>query len=190
MHKAIFLGYGKSETRLIGELEKRNCIVKTSDEKISLNDVEGSDLIVSFGYRHIFKSHFITNCFCPIVNLHISYLPYNRGAHPNFWSFYDGTQSGVSIHIIDDGIDTGPIIFQKKIEFIDEKTFADTYRRLFSEIENLFIENIDLIIGKKWVEKKQIGKGTFHLIKDLPENFGGWDSIIVEEIKRLKNQYA
>ena len=67
---------------------------------------------------------------------------------------------------------------------------ADTYRRLFSEIENLFIENIDLIIGKKWVEKKQIGKGTFHLVKDLPENFGGWDSIIVEEIKRLKNQYA
>ena len=187
MNKIMFLGYGRSETRLIDELEKKDCAVNIHNEKIYLDNVDDSHLIVSFGYRHILGSGFINKCGCPIVNLHISYLPFNRGAHPNFWSFYDGTQSGVSIHLIDEGIDTGPILFQKKIQFEDEKTFIETYNRLFDEIENLFIENIDLIISKKWIAKKQVGEGTFHLVKDLPKEFNGWQSSIADEIKRLKN---
>ena len=187
MNKIIFLGYGRSETRIIDELEKKDCAVIVHNERISLDDVDDSHLIVSFGYLHLLGSDFINNCGCPIVNLHISYLPFNRGAHPNFWSFYDGTQSGVSIHLIDEGIDTGPILFQKKIQFEDEKTFIETYDRLFDEIENLFIENIDLIVSKKWTAMKQVGKGTFHSDKDLPNEFNGWQSSIADEIKRLKN---
>jgi methionyl-tRNA formyltransferase len=45
----------------------------------------------------------------------LSYLPFNRGAHPNFWSFIEKTQAGVSIHKINKGIDTGNIILRKKI---------------------------------------------------------------------------
>ena len=188
MNKIIFLGYGRSETRLIDELEKKDCAVNVHNEKISLEDVDDSHLIVGFGYRHILGSDFINKCGCPIVNLHTSYLPFNRGAHPNFWSFYDGTQSGVSIHLIDEGVDTGPILFQKKIQFEDEKTFIETYDRLFDEIENLFIEKIDLIISKKWIAKNQVGDGTFHLVKDLPKEFNGWQSSIADEVKRLKNR--
>ena len=83
-------------------------------------------------------------------------------------------------------MDTGPILFQKKTQFEDEKTFIETYDRLFNEIENLFIENIDLIISKKWIAKKQVEKGTSHLVKDLPKEFKGWQSSIAHEIKRLK----
>ena len=186
MKKITFLGYGKDETRLIYELEKRDCIVKRFNQKISSKDVEESDLIISFGYRYILDNKFISQCRCPIVNLHISYLPFNRGAHPNFWSFYDDTPSGVSIHLIDEGIDTGPILFQKKINFVNEKTFVETHKLLFIEIENLFVKNIELIIQKNWNEKKQVGKGSFHLSKDLPKDFSGWESVIEEEIKRLK----
>ena len=117
MRKISFLGYGKDETRLIYELEKRGCIVKVFNQQIINTDVAESDLIICFGYRHILKNNFLSQCRCPIVNLHTSYLPFNRGAHPNFWSFYDNTPSGVSIHLIDKGIDTGPILFQKKISF-------------------------------------------------------------------------
>ena len=188
MKKITFLGYGKDETRLIYELEKRDCIVKRFNQKISNKDVEESDLIISFGYRYILNNKFISQCSCPIVNLHISYLPFNRGAHPNFWSFYDDTPSGVSIHLIDKGIDTGPILFQKKINFANEKTFVETHKRLFIEIEGLFVKNIELIIQKNWNEKKQVGKGTFHSLKDLPNGFSGWESVIEEEIKRLKKK--
>ena len=49
MKKITFLGYGKDETRLIYELEKRDCIVKRFNQKITIKDVEKSDLIISFG---------------------------------------------------------------------------------------------------------------------------------------------
>jgi len=186
MQKITFLGYSKNETTLIIELEQRNCLVQTFSRKIDLSDVKGSDLIISFGYSHILKSDFIDNCGCPIINLHIAYLPFNKGAHPNFWSFYDGTPSGVSLHLIDEGIDTGPILYQKKIKFDHEKTFAETYKRLKKEIEGLFIENIQSILEKEWTERKQIEKGTLHYIRDLPKEFRGWDTLIEHEIKRLK----
>ena len=52
-----------------------------------------------------------------MINLHISYLPYNKGAHPNFWSWVKNTPKGVSIHLISEKIDAGDIIFQKKLIF-------------------------------------------------------------------------
>lgn len=188
MSIVLFLGYDETETILISKLKSKNCNVKQTKKKLTFEFSEYYDLIISFGYKYIFKPQFIENCNCPILNLHISYLPFNRGAHPNFWSFFDKTQSGVSIHLIDEGIDTGPILFQKKVEFLHEKTFIETYRRLHYEIENLFIDHIDSIISKKWIEKKQSGIGTFHFARDLPKNFSGWNSNIVDEIIRLKNE--
>jgi len=186
MSYVLFLGYDKTQTTLIDALEGLNCRVDHTDKSINNSDVTSYDLIISFGYRHILKPTFIERCSYPIVNLHISYLPFNRGAHPNFWSFYDRTQSGVSIHLIDGGIDTGPILFQKKVSFTNELTFSQTYKKLFVEIEELFVENIEAIITKNWVEKHQKSKGTFHLAKDLPKDFKGWDSNIKDEIERLK----
>ena len=69
---------------------------------------------MSFGYRKIIHNKILKKLHKPIVNLHISYLPYNRGSHPAFWAFLDRTPSGVTIHELDKGIDTGKIIFQKK----------------------------------------------------------------------------
>ena len=45
------------------------------------------DFIVSYGYRHILSKNILDLLPNKIINLHISYLPYNRGADPNFWSF-------------------------------------------------------------------------------------------------------
>ena len=47
MNKRIFLGYGRSETRIIDELEKKDCAVIVHNERISLDDVDDSYLIVS-----------------------------------------------------------------------------------------------------------------------------------------------
>lgn len=143
-------------------------------------------MAISFGYAHILKKHVIESSKAPIVNLHISYLPWNRGAHPNFWSFYDATPSGVTIHLIDEGVDTGPILYQKYVNFADEEiTFVQTYNRLVMEIEALFVEKIESIISKSFVPKPQRGKGSLHRVSDLPKEFNGWDSIIEDEIARL-----
>ena len=94
-------------------------------------------------------------------------MPFNKGAHPNFWSFVENTPSGFSIHQVDHGVDTGKIIYQKKIDFELFKnkqtlTFSKTYKVLINEIENLFLENIEDIINQKFISIEQIGKGSYH----------------------------
>ncbi len=182
--KILFLGYGQDETILIDELRQIGCRVDCKQTKIS--KILDYDLIISFGYQHIIKEEVISNLNIPIINLHISYLPWNKGAHPNFWSFFDSTPSGVTIHLIDKGIDTGPIIFQKYVNFSDnELTFKDTYKRLLHEIEKLFISKIQNILTGNYHSKPQRGKGSYHEKGEMPKQFSGWDSNIEEEIKRL-----
>ena len=185
--KILFLGYGQSQTKLIDALIANNCIVDHTEEKIET--IKGYDCAVSHGYRHILKQNVIDGFDRPIFNLHISYLPYNRGAHPNFWSFYDNTPSGVTIHLVDSGIDTGQIVKQKYVNFQEsDDTFAKTYSALIENIENLFLEFLPSLLTDSWTAKKQRGIGTHHYVRDLPTNFSGWDSVITEELSRLDSK--
>ena len=107
--------------------------------------------------------------------------------HPNFWAHYDSTPSGVSIHYINKGIDTGDILLQKEVTFgSNDKTFRQTWSRLKSEIEELFMKHIKELVNHELTVIPQKSGGTFHLKSDLPKEFLGWDSEITSEIKRLK----
>ena len=143
------------------------------------------DLILCYGYKKIIEKKHLNLLIRPPINLHISYLPYNRGSHPNFWSFVDKTPSGITIHEVNSGIDTGGIICRKKIKFNLHKrlTFRKTYKKLNTEIEKLFMINFKKIINRTYHLKKQKNIGTFHYKKDLPKNFKGWDAKISEYIK-------
>lgn len=183
--KVLFLGYSEAETKLIAALSSVGCEVWHAKEK--LTSIGSYDLIVSFGYQHIISKGIIASVGAPIVNLHISYLPWNRGAHPNFWSFFDETPNGVTIHLIDEGLDTGPILYQRKIVFSsEEETFFSTYGKLVGEIEDLFISHIYSIIKKDFIPLPQEGKGSYHRSSDLPREFLGWHSNIKLEIDRLR----
>ena len=183
--RLLWLGYENGESRLPDFLSRLGFEVTTTAAPVS--DLSGWDQVVSFGYRHILSSEVISTSRSEIINLHMSYLPYNRGAHSNFWSFYDQTPAGVSIHVIDSGIDTGPILMQKRVEFDSlEVTFAQTYQRLFSEIELLFEMSAEELFSSPIQGRPQLEVGTFHAVKDLPLEFSGWDSVISDEIPRLK----
>ncbi len=50
------------------------------------------------------------------LNVHPSLLPANRGPDPLFWTFHDGQhETGVTIHMMDEGLDTGPIVAQERV---------------------------------------------------------------------------
>ena len=117
--------------------------------------------------------------------MHISYLPYNRGAHPNFWSFINKTPKGVSIHEINKGIDRGGIIARKKVIFkLDNNlTFSNTYQKLIVEVENLFKRNLKKIINNEYKFIKPQFKGSYHKKKNLPKNLKNWDMVIKKYLK-------
>jgi len=146
-------------------------------------------LIISFGYRKIIKKEIIDCVKSPMINLHMSYLPYNKGSHPNFWSFVKKTPKGVSIHEIEEKVDSGPIIFRKKINFksLKNHTFVSTYKILFNELEKLLIKNFFVILNRKYKAKKQHQKGTFNLKSDLPQKKIAWNKNIIEFVNDEKN---
>ncbi|WPZ33927.1 formyltransferase family protein [Thalassobaculum sp. OXR-137] len=184
--EVLFLGYDNTKTKLIPALYGNKCRVWHCDGQVE--DLSQFDLVISFGYRHIIRPKVLEKTTAPILNLHISYLPWNRGAHPNFWAFYDDTPSGVSIHLVDKGIDTGPIVYQKEVEFTKyETSFSSTYKRLIWKVEDLFIDNISDIIGKRFSATPQSGPGTYKRLRDLPAGFSGWSADIDREIRRLRS---
>ena len=177
--QCLFLGYKKNQTSLINFLKKKKFVIKNYQKLPSLKIFEQSDFILSFGFRKIIRKNILKKIKKPIFNIHLSYLPFNRGAHPNFWSFIENTSAGVSIHKIDKGIDTGDIILRKKINFNVNlnkfSTFKKTYHYLFLEAENLFKKNFNKIYNKKYKKISTNNKGTFHYIKDLPEWVKSWN---------------
>ena len=182
----LFLGY--EDCKLINFLYRNYNVLQTQN-KICLEDCNNIDFIISFGYKHIIKEDIISSFDQKIINLHISYLPYNRGYHPNFWSFKDNTPKGVTIHLIDKGVDTGDILLQKEIKFDkNEDTLSLTYNRLIEEIQNLFIDNCDLLLNDKILPISQNGKGSFHYQKDLAQYehllTEGWDTKICNIVNK------
>jgi methionyl-tRNA formyltransferase len=181
----LFLGYSENETSLIKEIRNRGFRVSHSNHSVdTFNDY---DLVVSFGFREKISKVLLDASKRPPVNLHISYLPWNRGAHPNFWSHWDGTPSGVTIHEVWSEFDTGPIIFQKMVEINPEtETFEASYSKLRQEVELLFLEKFENILSKDYKTKPQRGSGSLHKANELPEDFLGWQSLISTEILRLE----
>jgi len=178
--QCLFLGYKKNQTSLINFFKKKNFVIKNYQKIPPLKIFKQSDFVLSFGFRKIISKNIIKKLEKPIFNIHLSYLPFNRGAHPNFWSFIENTPSGVSIHKIDEGIDTGSIIFKKKINFnikLDKfSTFKKTYNHLFLEAEQLFKKNFNKIYNKKYKKKiNNNNKGTYHCKKDLPKWMKNWN---------------
>lgn len=125
------------------------------------------DLVISYGYRHILKSEVLGMLPGKFINLHISLLPYNRGADPTAWGFLEGTPQGVSIHLIDAGIDTGPVLVQREVCFAEEtETLRSAYSRLQSEIQQLFAENWEALrAGMPPIPQR--GAGTFHYARQF-----------------------
>lgn len=177
----MILFLGNNTNRVYSYLYERYTVEHT-EEKVSPKYLSKYERIISYGYRHLLTEEHIENAKHPIINLHISYLPWNRGADPNYWSWVENTPQGVTIHNIDKGIDTGDILVQQKVEFNSEETLASSYSKLKETIEYLFINNFEKIVSGKIKPVPQPEGGTVHYIKDFP-GVDSWDIEVKDLVK-------
>ena len=151
------------------------------------------DIFVSYNYKYIISEEIITLMDGKIVNLHISFLPWNRGADPNLWSFLENTPKGVTIHLIDKDVDTGNILLQKRFELNERvETLESSYKKLHDEIQKLFIVNWTRIKNFQISPSLQPGQGSCHYKKDsvkIKDFFGDklWFMPIYKLKQELKN---
>jgi dTDP-4-amino-4,6-dideoxyglucose formyltransferase len=156
-------------TALIAWLADREDVcVHNSPLTAAALDAMRPDVVVSYSYRHILGREVLDSMPGKFVNLHVSLLPYNRGADPNAWSFLENTPKGVTIHLMDAGIDTGPILRQREVCFDElHATLAESYRTLHDEIQTLFCDSWPAIRKGTIRSTPQLGTGTFHRASDL-----------------------
>lgn len=87
------------------------------------------DLIVVVGWYHKIPRQILE--IAPAAGLHASLLPAYSGGAPLVWAMINGEpHTGISFFLLDEGIDTGPIIGQARTDIYDDDTIATLYDRI------------------------------------------------------------
>lgn len=116
-------------------------------EEVKQYDV---DLFVSMSFNQIFHKKFIQTPPLGTINCHAGKLPFYRGRNILNWALInDEKEFGITVHYVDEGIDTGDIILQKTFPITDEDDYGTLLDIAYVECANVLYDAI-----------KQIQKGT------------------------------
>ncbi|MHA6792802.1 phosphoribosylglycinamide formyltransferase [Pseudonocardia bannensis] len=104
------------------------------------------DLVVSAGFMKILGAGFLAGIGCPVVNTHPALLPAFPGPHPVREALVHGVKvTGASIHLVDAGVDTGPILAQQAVPVLPGDTEAELHERIKIEERRLLVGTVDAL---------------------------------------------
>jgi methionyl-tRNA formyltransferase len=128
------------------------------------------DLIAVVAYGHILPPAILDLPRFGCLNVHTSLLPKYRGAAPIQWAIANGeTETGVTVMKMDAGMDTGPILTQKRTPISPEDDSATLHHRLAQLGAELLLETIpDYVSGK--IQPKPQPEGATHAAKIKKED--------------------
>ena len=117
------------------------------------------EIVVLAGFMRILSKPFITKYKNRIINIHPSLLPLHPGAHAHRDVIKSGAkESGCTVHFVDEGVDTGPIIMQETV-LVDKNDNEETLAAKILPLEHrIFPKALHLLTSKK-LEMKE-GKVT------------------------------
>jgi methionyl-tRNA formyltransferase len=128
------------------------------------------DFLISAGFDHIVPDDVLDVPKEGAINLHPSYLPYNRGVNPDVWSIIRDEPAGVTVHYMTPEMDAGPIVARRKVEVRSTDTGRDLRKRLDRALVELFTENWDdVYTGTVDPEPQDADAGTVNRRKDFQE---------------------
>lgn len=99
----------------------------------TVNDKETADLleclkpdVIIVNGTGIIKKHILDAFDCPFINMHTGITPKYRGVHGGYWALvnHDEENCGVTVHLVDEGIDTGSILYQALIHPTEQDNFV------------------------------------------------------------------
>ncbi|WP_195947094.1 phosphoribosylglycinamide formyltransferase [Paraclostridium bifermentans] len=130
--------------------------VEKEDEKIiDLLNKENIDLVVLAGYLKIISPKFVEAFRNKIINIHPSLIPafcgegyYGKKVHESVIN-YGAKLSGATVHFVDEGADTGPIIMQKSVEVKFDDTPQSLSERVLTVEHEILKESVRLYCDNK-----------------------------------------
>lgn len=97
-----------------------------------------------------------------VMNAHSSLLPEYRGANPSYWVIRNQEKAGgVTIHYIDDGMDSGDVLIQKKFEIPYKYSYKEYDDKIAKIAGECYLEVLDLLCGDNLCPQKQIKDDGF-----------------------------
>jgi phosphoribosylglycinamide formyltransferase-1 len=91
----------------------------------------GVEMVVLAGYMHILTAEFLARFPERVINVHPSLLPEFPGAHAVADQLAAGVrESGVTVHVVDEGVDSGPILLQERVPVLDGDTVETLHERI------------------------------------------------------------
>ena len=151
------------------------------------------DIILSSGYDRLLRPKTIQKYSQRIINLHAAYLPWARGIGTTLFATILRYPYGVSVHFINEGLDTGNLIARKIVQTEQDDTLRTFYSKLLSATEDLFFESFPKIVSGQTngVPQEVLGEINtnrsrlqFESVMDICPN--GYDTLIVD-LEKLRD---
>ena len=151
------------------------------------------DIILSSGYDRLLRPKTIQKYSQRIINLHAAYLPWARGIGTTLFATILRYPYGVSVHFINEGLDTGNLIARKIVQTEQDDTLRTFYSKLLSATEDLFFESFPKIVSGQTngVSQEELGEINtnrsrlqFESVMDICPN--GYDTLIVD-LEKLRD---
>lgn len=145
-------------------------LIKKAEElgitRVSLDEIyeEENLIFISLQFSEIIKTKkFKTK---HLYNVHFSKLPKYKGVYTSIHPIRNGEQeSGVTLHYIDDGIDTGDIIAQSIVNISINDTARDFYIKQLESAYLLFEDNLDQLVQNTILSYPQLAEGASYYSK-------------------------
>jgi phosphoribosylglycinamide formyltransferase 1 len=107
---------------------------------------DGVELVVLSGYMQLLSPSFLSRFAGHVINVHPALLPAFPGLHAVEQALAYGVKVfGVTVHYVDDGVDTGPVILQRAIELPDARDPDEVLEALHAIEHELLPEAVRLI---------------------------------------------
>ena len=146
-----YLKYIHSEPRVI---------LSTLEQMYEIPDL----IFMSVEYDRIIRPHRFKTKY--LYNIHFSLLPAYKGVYPSVWPILNGEEyAGVTLHKMDQGIDTGDIIAQKRFRLSPNETSFSLYTKLIEEGTKLVIKHVDRLIAHRFKANPQSAIGSTYYSK-------------------------
>lgn len=117
-----------------------------------------TDYIVLAGYMRILSEPFVKKFSNKIINIHPALLPKYPGIHSIERAFQAGDKvTGVTVHFVDEGVDTGPIIKQIEVPINEGDTLEKLEERVHKAEHKIYVEVLRLLAqGKLKLEGRRV----------------------------------
>ena len=132
---------------------KYNFINSTNDKRLLKNINKNDKKISLLLTNHILKKKLLNKKNHFFINKHSSMLPSYKGLMPYLWTKINNADNGITFHLVNEKIDSGKIIFQKKIK-IKFNSMIEFYLNVYDKFPVCFFQSLKNLKQKKFVKSK------------------------------------